>query len=305
MKEIKNVVLCGLGGIGCICAAAIEDTKEAVLKILVDSKRYERYTKYPTFFNSKEYNFDYIMPDETNFKADLVIIATKNDGLDSAINNSKNFIHKDTIFISLLNGIHSEEKIIKKYPNQNVLISFYIGHSCIREDRNIFQDGIYQIVIGSDDNNQNESVKALCTFFKTNNIKYRKSNSIKEEYWKKFMINVGVNQICAATGLSLKELRKNNNLKENLKQLIKEVELIAKAEGIKNHNKISNEAITFLLEEMEDAIPSMLQDIKSGRKTELDIFAGEIIKLGKKHNIKTPYNEEIYRKIKDIEKIKN
>jgi 2-dehydropantoate 2-reductase len=35
---------------------------------------------------------------------------------------------------------------------------------------------------------------------------------------------------------------------------------------------------------------STLQDIEAGRKTEVEIFAGTIIELGKKYNIPTPYN---------------
>ena len=34
---------------------------------------------------------------------------------------------------------------------------------------------------------------------------------------------------------------------------------------------------------------SMLQDVEAGRTTEIDIFAGTVSELGKKHNIKTPY----------------
>ena len=37
-------------------------------------------------------------------------------------------------------------------------------------------------------------------------------------------------------------------------------------------------------------------------KTEVDIFSGEIISLGEKLGIKTPYNEDVYNKIKLIEK---
>ena len=37
---------------------------------------------------------------------------------------------------------------------------------------------------------------------------------------------------------------------------------------------------------------------KAKRGTEIEIFAGEIIKLGQKHNIPTPLNREIYNKIK-------
>lgn len=305
MNEINKIIICGLGGLGCIFASAIKDSNSGILKILSNEERYNKYKMTPTIFNSKEYNFEYILPDEKNFKADLIIIATKNDGLNWAIENINNFVSKDTIIISILNGIRSEKEIIRIYQDAKVITSFYIGHSCIRKDRNIYQDGIYEIVIGSTNKNEEYALNKLSLFFEKSNIKYRISNSIEEEYWKKFMINVGVNQLCALTGLRLKEIRNNDILKRQLKDLIKEVEIIAEAEGITNHRKIYNEALHFLLEELEDANPSMLQDIKAKRGTEIEIFAGEIIKLGQKHNIPTPLNREIYNKIKQLEQKNN
>lgn len=305
MKEINKVIICGLGGLGSIFASAIKDSNSGILKILLNEERYKKYKMTPTIFNSKEYNFEYILPDENNFKADLIIIATKNDGLNWAIENINNFVSKDTIIISILNGIRSEKEIINTYKDSKVITSFYIGHSCIRQERNIYQDGIYEIVIGSTNKNEEYALNKLSLFLEKSNIKYRISDSIEEEYWKKFMINVGVNQLCALTGLRLKEIRNNDILKRQLKDLIKEVEIIAEAEGITNHRKIYNEALHFLLEELEDANPSMLQDIKAKRGTEIEIFAGEIIKLGQKHNIPTPLNREIYNKIKQLEQKNN
>ena len=42
-----------------------------------------------------------------------------------------------------------------------------------------------------------------------------------------------------------------------------------------------------------DGKTSMLQDVEAGRKTEVDMFAGTIIKMGLEHNIPTPYNKII------------
>lgn len=58
-------------------------------------------------------NFNYILPDATDFKADLIIIATKFDGLNDVIKNMANFVKNDTVIISLLNGVTSEEIISK------------------------------------------------------------------------------------------------------------------------------------------------------------------------------------------------
>ncbi len=302
MKSIKNILLCGLGGIGCVCASAIYNAQYGTLKILVDKKRYELYKSNPTIFNDKTLHLDYILPNNSNYKADLIIIATKDDGLNTAIENIKNFVNKDTIIISLLNGIHSEKEIEKSFPNNKVLISFYLGCSCIREGRKIKQNGTYEIVIGSKDNKDTETLNKVKIFFEKTNINYKISENIWEEYWKKFLINVGVNQLCAATGLNLKEIRKNPLLIEKLKALMKEAKSIAEKEGITNTERIYNAAENFLLKELDDAYPSMLQDVEAGRKTEVEIFAGEIIKLSKKYNIETPINKTVYMQIKEKEK---
>ena len=118
MKDIKNVVICGLGAVGSIYAEKIENYPKANLKVLVDKQRLERYTQNPIIMNGKELIFDYILPESTCFKADLIIIATKFDGLNDAINNLKNFVKEDTIILSLLNGVTSEE-IIANVSNIN------------------------------------------------------------------------------------------------------------------------------------------------------------------------------------------
>jgi len=46
---------------------------------------------------------------------------------------------------------------------------------------------------------------------------------------------------------------------------------------------------------------SMLQDIEAGRKTEVEIFGGKVVEMGKKYQVPTPVNETILRIIKVIE----
>lgn len=301
MNKIKNILICGLGGVGCVCASSIYNAKMFNLKILVDEKRIENYKQTPTTYNGKEYKFNYILPSDNDFKADLIIIATKNDGLKKAIKNIKNFINENTIIVSLLNGIHSEEEIARVYGWKNVLISFYIGNSCIRENRNITMKGNYNIVIGTNREENKEALQKLKVLFKEAKINYKSEEKILDEYWKKFIINVGVNQACAYTGLELKEIRENEKHTNLLKNLMIEAREIAKKEGIINSKNIYIEAENFLLKELDNAHPSMLQDVENKRKSEVEIFAGKVLEFGKKHNIKTPSNEKIFNTIKQAE----
>jgi 2-dehydropantoate 2-reductase len=47
---------------------------------------------------------------------------------------------------------------------------------------------------------------------------------------------------------------------------------------------------------------SMLQDIEAKRKTEVEMFAGKVIELGRKYGIPAPVNLTIYRAIKVMER---
>ena len=91
MKEIQKVIICGLGAIGSLYADKISQHDNKNLRILVDEDRLRKYTQTPRKYNGKLLNINYILPNETNFKADLIIIATKYDGLNNAIKNIKNF----------------------------------------------------------------------------------------------------------------------------------------------------------------------------------------------------------------------
>jgi len=45
----------------------------------------------------------------------------------------------------------------------------------------------------------------------------------------------------------------------------------------------------------------MRQDLEAKRKSEVELFAGTILKLGKKHNLSFPTNQFLYDKIKEME----
>lgn len=50
---------------------------------------------------------------------------------------------------------------------------------------------------------------------------------------------------------------------------------------------------------------STLQDIEAGRHTEIDMFSGALMRMGKELGIPTPYNEYTYHMIKALEEKKD
>ena len=303
MKEIKTVLICGIGAVGSIYANKINQYDSNNLKILVDENRLKQYTKTPKIFNGKELILDYILPENTNYKADLIIIATKYDGLNDAIKNIKNFVKEDTIILSLLNGVTSEELIAEVYGSKHVPLAYFIGHSAMRYGNKITFDGTGDIVFGvlnSDITDKNDET-ILKNYFDKAGISYSIPEDIERSMWLKFMLNVSSNQISAILHKTFGQMQNSKKIRNLLKNIMLEVVEIAKAKGVKNTDTIIDDAFKGFDKMCPEGKTSMLQDIEAGRKTEVEMFAGAVIEMGEKYNISTPYNKMLKEMIEIIE----
>ena len=298
MAEIKKVLLCGLGAVGLTVACLVQKNVPDCLKVLLDENRLGKLQQKPMKMNGEEKVFDYITPDKKDFVADLVIISTKFDGLDSVLENIKNFVGSNTLILPIINGLKAEEKIAEKYGWEKVLRGYFICHSAERIENEVTQDGIFKIVFGSDDEMKNSKV---ARFFETVKIDFEIPVDILYAKWVKFGLNIVVNQCSCLLKMKFGEMQRSEKFIAFAKNILKEVVELAKCEGVQGCENLVDDVIKALFLMSEDGKTSMWQDIEAGKKTELDIFAGTVLELGKKHNVSTPYNQVFYEMIRLLE----
>lgn len=303
MKEINKVLVCGIGAVGSIYANKINEFDKENLRVLVDETRLKNYTNSPKIFNDKKLMFNYVLPDETSFKADLIIIATKFDGLKDAIKNIENFVKDDTIILSLLNGVTSESLIAEKYGWKHTLLSYFIGHSAMRNGNNITYDGVGSVVFGVKNslNTDINDIELLKKYFDKVGLDYIIPQDMFRSLWLKFMLNVSSNQPSAILKMTFGEMQNNKNFMKFLVNVMQEVQQVAKAEGVKNTDSMIDEALVTFNKMLPEGKTSMFQDVEAHRKTEVDMFAGTMIELGLKHNIPTPYNKVLKEMIEIVQ----
>jgi 2-dehydropantoate 2-reductase len=111
-REIGNVYIIGLGAIGATYAARLVDYVPQKVKVICTAERLAAYQEKGLIVNGKAYQFSFILPEDQGFPpADLILIAVKHHQPDQAVENIKGFLGENTIVMSLLNGISSEEEI--------------------------------------------------------------------------------------------------------------------------------------------------------------------------------------------------
>ena len=301
MKTIRHVYLSGLGAIGSAFAGKLFDLDPGCLTVLADDERIKRYTRDGVAINGKHYPFRYLRPEEEGVPADLILIAVKNHHLSQAIQDIRKFVREDTIILSLLNGIVSEEIIGREYGLEKLLYSFVVGTDAVREGTNTRFSNIGKIVFGERSNSFSPKVVAVKELFDRAQIPYQIPEDMLRELWWKFMMNVGVNQVSAVLKAPYGVFQKVREARELMEMASNEVVVIAARAGI-NLSAADIEKYIMILDTLApEGKTSMLQDVEAGRKTEVEIFAGTIMDLGRRYGVPTPVNEILFRQIRVLE----
>lgn len=303
MHTLEKVYVCGLGAVGCSYAAALEHWRPGSTRIIAGQERISRYSHAGVTVNGKTISFSYLRPDETAAVADLILIAVKHHQLPEAIAAIRNFVGEQTIILSLLNGVDSEEAIGREYGMEKILYSFVVGTDASREGSAIQYSKLGTIVFGEKTNaTYSAKVTAVKRLFDLVGIPYRIPEDMIRDLWWKFMMNVGINQTSAVMRSPYGVYQSTQEARDLMRLACMEVVYLAQKLGI----NLTAEDIEAYFPIIDTLLPegrtSMLQDVEGCRKTEVEAFAGTVIKLGQTHGVSTPINTMLYLMIRSIEK---
>ncbi|HOO25045.1 MAG TPA: ketopantoate reductase family protein [Clostridiales bacterium] len=302
-KEIKTVAIIGLGALGILIGNKLaKSMPKEDLRIVADQKRIEKYKSEGVYDMGELCDFNYVSSDEKTEPADLVIFAVKFNALPDALEAVKNQVGENTLFLSILNGISSEEFIAGAYSPQQVIYAVAQGMDAVKEGNKLTYLNRGTVFFGDDTSGKKkELVERVERFFKRVNLPHEKVDDIKRRIWNKFMLNVGINQTLAVFGNTYIDAQSPGKTQDVMLAAMREVIPLARKEGV----NLSEDDIPYWLGIINtlnpEGKPSMRQDVEAKRPSELEMLGGTVLALGKKHGIETPVNKMLYERLKEIE----
>lgn len=135
MKDNVKIGIIGAGSLGIMYGQKLTAAygKERVF-FLASNERCEIYKEADFVCNGETCDFNFVSTDRNkNIPLDLLIFAVKYSGLEGAIQEVRPFVSENTILLSLLNGITSEEEIEAVFGKKHTLYSVALGMDPIRE----------------------------------------------------------------------------------------------------------------------------------------------------------------------------
>ena len=294
-RPIRTSALIGLGALGILFGR-----KMPGVQVVADEARAARYAAQPTLCNGEACRFAYCAP-EAGEPVDLILVAVKATGLDAAIRDIAAFVGPDTVILSVLNGITSEERLDAAYPG-HVLWSVAIGMDANRSGRNLIFQSPGKIQFGERDGSVTPRVAAVAQYLTACGIENEPCTDILYKQWRKLMINVGLNQASAAFGMTYGGLAQDNAQRALMLSAMQEVIRLANAEGVPLPLDDDVRWLEGAIPRFRpDSKPSMGQDVDARRPTEVEEFSGVVRRLSARHGLPTPANDFFYRAIRAIE----
>lgn len=300
--KIQSVAILGAGAVGCYVLWGLADKAAAntlQLGVVAEGSRAERLRQNGCTINGQVYHPQVWTPQQAH-GVDLLIVALKYGALDSALDSIRTIVSERSVVMSLMNGVDSEELIAAQVGAAHVLpalikVASHRTEDGVRFDPETTIGIIYGELTAPFDSDRVQAVRAL---FADTGIHFRVTEHIREEIWSKFRLNVCNNLPQAILGAGVGCYRDSVHMKAISDGLRRELEAIATARGI--DLRIAD-AVSHGCAVPATARYSTLQDLDAGRHTEIDMFSGALMRMGKELGIPTPYNEYTYHMIKAME----
>ena len=235
---------------------------------------------------------------------DLLILAAKTYSMDSVIEDMRPLIDAHTIILPIENGITATARLQEAFPDNRVFHGVVLRTDAHRMSHRVYYHTLGEMQIGYADNKIiKPEVQEAYDRLKELGINVKVYEDMLKTKWRKWMLNTGASQTAVEVQAECGFFGQVEEVRALMKMLMDEILAVAKAEGVDLTEQDRDEIIEILINFPPDKKMSMLQDYEAGRPIEIDEYAGEVVKLGKKHGIPTPANEILYLAITARQKI--
>jgi len=306
VHEIERVAILGAGAMGAVLASRFNAAPGFSTCLIARGERRERLMRTGLTVNEETFYLPVIDPAEARMPVDLILVGLKHHKLPEAVPGLGSLVGPGTTFISVMNGLDSETYIGSLHGMDKVLICISVGIDALRQEGKVTYTTLGKLQFGEADNTQISArfsgrVSRVQAALDRAGIPYETPPDMLRVLWWKFMINVGVNQASAMMRAPYGVFHTSPDARAVMFGLMREVLALAACEGIHLEEQDLAAWDAFLQTLSPQGKTSMLQDIDAGRRTEVEIFAGKAVELGRTHGVPTPMNEMALHIIRTLE----
>lgn len=251
-------------------------------------------------------------------KQDFIFICVKNYSLEEVCRELTSAVTDETVIIPVMNGVNPGERVRSYLGRGTVVDSLIYIVAFANEDYSITQQGDFaRLCIGIKDAavpQENEAAvyqkKAVpqekaaetAALLTAADIDCEVAADIEVEIWRKYILNCAYNVETAFYDNTIGQLRRDEKKAKEYEALVNEAYQVGLAKGVAIRQEHIDAIIhRFYYELADDATSSLQRDIRAGRRSEVDVFGGYIVREAERHGILVPVSLKMYEKLREFQ----
>lgn len=230
---------------------------------------------------------------------DVILFATKTHQTDEAAKLIKPMVGRDTVILSLQNGIDAADRIGAVAGREHMLGGATWLSAAIEAPGVIGQYSQFRrIVLGEFNGRTTPRLNMVCSTLQSTGATVEVSDNILKVLWTKFVFIAPVMAMGSLTRVTFGEYRSVPEARAVLTEAISEVAAVAQARGVTLDADVVEKTLAFIDSSAPGIKPSMQRDVESGKPSELESMIGVVVRMGAQHNVSTPVMQFAYAMLK-------
>lgn len=304
-----NIAIIGLGGVGAYYGFYINEhagDMDATVSFVARGEAYTRMKEDGLTLITKDGRQvtkpDYVVDNIRELQApDLVFICVKAYDLADVCTQLKGILKDETVIVQLMNGVDIYDRIRRILPTVTIAPACVYITSHIKEPAVVVQRGDFSKVIYGDHPAGGRSIDIVGKVLEASKVDYRYSAHVERAIWKKYMFIASFGLVTAAYNSSMGTVYRDEKQHALARGVLGELWAISQKKNIGLQSDIVEVSMQTAEKIVEDSPTSLQLDVHSGKgRSELDLFAGTIMRLGEEYGVETPHTERLYDTIKAI-----
>lgn len=226
---------------------------------------------------------------------DVVMFAVKLWDTESAAEQLRPVVGKNTVIIPFQNGVESIERLAKIFPREQIL-----GGSAYIATR-ISAPGVIEHIgtmagmeFGPLKPAQRAAAEAFLAACQGAGINAKLADDIVRVIWQKFIFLVGVSSATAVARVPLGVVRSDPELRWLLEQAMRETYRLARARGVAVPEDFVETRMQFAETLPAEMRASMAHDLEAGGKLEAPWLCGAVARMSAEAGLDAPVNRAVY-----------
>jgi 2-dehydropantoate 2-reductase len=236
--------------------------------------------------------------------ADLVVFFVKCYHTAAAAENARPLVGPDTVVASLQNGWGNGDVLAAAYGPEQVVVGVTYNSGLVLEPGVVMHPADQPTFVGTFVDGDGTRAEQLATALETGGLAATVVSPVRPEIWKKLILNAATLPTSALTGMNAGALGAHEHMRELVSETAREATTVAQALGYPIDADERVDTILALLERAGPTKGSMLQDFEAGRRTEIDVINGAVVKAADEHGVEVPLNSSFVALVKGWESMR-